>query len=174
MTRVQFHSTLDEHWVGIEPVRLGRIPVGLGTAHQFITFDSDDSDEGPLLRVDLYRSSDESFSFEDALLWSHFLAVGWGHHVYLVDLPTRQVLSTDLGGYFGHMYPRSECLLFASEDRLTCIASDGSLLWRSGLLGIDGVIVDRVEEGIVRGQGEWDPPGGWRPFSVCLQTGKVI
>jgi hypothetical protein len=171
MTKIQFHSTLGERWVRVEPVRLGRVTVGLGTPDQFITLDSV---EVPLLRVDLYRPSDESFSFEDALLWSHFLAIGWGHHVYLVNLRTRQVLTTQLGSYFSHLYPTSGCLLVASAERLLCIASDGTTLWHSSELVIDGVIVDRVDEGVVRGQGEWDPPGGWRPYSVSLQTGEAV
>jgi len=46
------------------------------------------------------------------------------------------------------------------------------LLWRSDCLGIDGVMVDQVADGIIRGKGEWDPPGGWRPFQVRFATGR--
>lgn len=41
-------------------------------------------------------------------------------------------------------------------------------------LGLEGVIVNSVEDGIVRGEGEWDPPGGWRPFSLRLDTGQFV
>ena len=170
MTKIQFHPTIDARWTRVEPIRLGRVPTGLGTADQFITLDFVE----PILRVDLYKSSDESFTFDDALLWSHFLVIGWGHGAYLVDLRSRQVLTTPLGSYFCHLYPTSERLLVASGERLFCIASDGNTLWCSDVIGIDGVIVDRVDDGVIRGQGEWNPPGGWQPFSLSLKTGEAV
>jgi hypothetical protein len=155
----------------MEPVRLGQVPPGRGTPDRFVVVESDD---GPLLRVDLYRPSDECFAFEEVCLWSGFVVIGWGHQLSMVDLLTRAVLSVDLASYFGHMYPVEQYLLVASAESLFRIESDGSVLWRSDALGIDGVVVDQVAEGIVRGQGEWDPPGGWRPFEVNLGTGQRV
>jgi hypothetical protein len=155
----------------MEPVRLGQVPTGLGTADRFVTVESE---QGPALRVDLYSSTDECFAFEEVRLWSGFVAIGWGGHLYLVNLQTRQALVLDLDNYFGCMYPAEGCLLAASSERLFCIAPDGSLLWQSGSLGIDGVTVDCVQNGVVQGQGEWDPPGGWRPFSISLLTGQLV
>lgn len=171
MTRTAFHSMLDVPWAGMEPVQLGQVPTGLGTADRFVTVETE---QGPLLRLDLYRSSDECFAFEEVRIWSGFVAIGWGHHLYLVKPQTRQVLALDLGSYFGHMYPAEGCLLVASAERLFCVAPDGSLLWQSDHLGIDGVIVDQVAGGMVQGEGEWDPPGGWRPFSLDLRTGQTV
>lgn len=45
-------------------------------------------------------------------------------------------------------------------------------MWRSDALGIDGVIVDRISADEIEGQGEWDPPGGWKPFRVSAHSGK--
>jgi hypothetical protein len=154
----------------MDPVRLGHVPAGLGTADLFVTVDSD---AGPVLRVDLYESNDECFAFEEVCIWSGFVAIGWGNQLYLVKPLSRDTLAHDLGSYFGHMYPTGDYLLVASGDCLFCFAPDGSLMWRSGPLGIDGVIVDQVEEGIVHGRGEWDPPGGWRSFSIRLHTGRA-
>ena len=64
----------------MERVRLGRIPAGLGTADCFVTVESD---EKPFLRIDLYSSSEEAFAFEDVQVWSEFVAIGWGEHIYL-------------------------------------------------------------------------------------------
>lgn len=46
----------------MEPVRLGQARTDLGPADRFVTVESE---KEPLLRVDLYRSSDESFAFEE-------------------------------------------------------------------------------------------------------------
>jgi hypothetical protein len=153
----------------MKPVRLGQVPTGQGTPDRFVGIESV---EGPLLRLDLYLSGDECFAFEEVRLWSGFVVVGWGHRVYLVDPRTRTVAALDLGSYFGHLYPAERCLLAASAERLFRIELDGSLLWRSDALGIDGVVVDQVADGVIRGQGEWDPPGGWRPFQVSLRSGQ--
>ena len=37
-----------------------------------------------------------------------------------------------------------------------------------------GVVVTAIAEGRVEGQGEWDPPGGWRRFALCLETGADV
>jgi hypothetical protein len=145
--------------------------MGRSTPDRFVVVESS---EGPLLRVDLYGSGDECFAFEEVCLWSGFVVIGWGHRVYLVELRTRAVSSFDLGRYFGHLYPAAQYLLVASAECLFRIEPDGSLLWRTDVLGIDGVVVDQVADGVIRGQGEWDPPGGWRPFRVCLNTGQLV
>lgn len=46
--------------------------------------------------------------------------------------------------------------------------------WTTQRLGIDGVIVDGVANGIIEGQGEWNPPGGWERFRVKLDSGSLI
>src|SRR5262245_37340354 len=169
MNRATFLTTLDLPWTQMEPVRLGRVASGGGTPDRFMTVESS---EGPLLRVDLYRSSDECFAFDDVCIWSRVVAIGWGHHLYMIDPRTRATLSLDLGAYFGHVYPVEQYLLVASAESLFRIDSDGSLLWRADHLGIDGVVVERVEMGVIKGQGEWNPPGGWLPFQVNLDTGQ--
>jgi hypothetical protein len=169
MLRTTLSYTLTSPWADMEPVRLGRIPAGLETADRFVAVESD---EKPLLRIDLYVSSDETFAFEDVQAWSTFLVVGWGEHLYLVDPSTRHFLAIHLGSYFGHMYPAESHLLIASAQRLFLISLDGVVLWQSEALGIDGVVVNEVNGGVVHGEGEWDPPGGWRPFSVSLHDGR--
>jgi hypothetical protein len=171
MSRAVFLSSLDAPWTRLEPIRLGRVPTGPATADRFVTLEAD---RGPLLRVDLYASTNECFAFEEVRVWCDFVVIGWGHHLYLVNPQSRKVSALDLGSYFGHFYPAEECLLVASAERLSRIEPSGSLLWRSDPLGIDGVIVDQIRDGIIKGEGEWDPPGGWRPFRVRLSTGQLL
>ena len=125
-----------------------------------------------MLRVDLYQSSDECFAFEEVCAWSRFVVIGWGHRVYLIEPQTRAVSALDLGSYFGRLYPTAGYLLVASAERLFRFEPDGLLLWRSDALGIDGVIVDQFKDEVIRGTGEWDPPGGWQPFQIGLNSGQ--
>ena len=65
------------------PVRLGKVPSGIGTADLFVTICDG---ELPLLRVDLYPdSSSESAVFQDAIVWRDNVFVGLGHTVYVID-----------------------------------------------------------------------------------------
>jgi hypothetical protein len=155
----------------MDPVRLGQVPTGRGTADRFVAVETD---EGPVLRVDLYQSGEECFAFEEVRLWSGFVVVGWGHRVYLVELLTRAVSAIELSSYFGHLYAAEQWLLVASAERLFRVEPDGSILWRSEALGIDGVVVHQVADEVVRGEGEWDPPCGWRSFQVSLSTGQQL
>ena len=101
--------------------------------------------------------------------------IGLGRSVHLVPLSGElpRTLSLGAGGldYFGHLCPHHDVLLVASGTRLFCLDTSGRLLWTSDDLGIDGVVVTRVDGDTIHGQGEWDPPGGWRPFALDLRTG---
>lgn len=154
----------------MEPVRLGAVPDGLGTPDRYLTVEDDD---GPRLRVDIYSSVDECHAYEELQIWSGCVILGRGHHLYIVGPREPRTTVIDLGSYFGHIYPGDGFLLVASAERLMRVRPDATVLWASGPLGIDGVIVDEVTGGIIKGRGEWDPPGGWRPFRLSLESGEM-
>jgi hypothetical protein len=52
--------------------------------------------------------------------------------------------------------------------------SDRSIRWQSDILAIDGVVVSHVGPPVIRGEGEWDPPGGWRDFALFADDGKAV
>jgi hypothetical protein len=162
-------------WTTMPPLRLGKIPAGLGAADLFVTIRDDDR---ALLRVDLYAdASYETFGFRDAVVWYDRVLVGFGHRVYVID-PKRQSASQiylgPFSGYFGHLYASKDYLLVASGDSLLRLAPDGAILWKTPNLGLDGVVVNSVEKGVIQGQGEWDPPGGWKPFVLRFDSGELI
>lgn len=170
MPVARFASTLSAEWLRLAPVRLGRVPTGLGTPPCYVTVESDGA--VPLFRCDLYTSGEpECFAFQDVRVWKSWVLIGFGEAFHLVGLDGKRTISVALGCYFGHAYLSDECLLVASRDRLCRFDADGSMRWRSVELGLDGVVVDRVAGGAVEGQGEWDPPGGWKPFRVSLALG---
>ena len=162
-------DAIEPPWLGMRPNRIGDIPDGLGTPSKFILLELDGC---PALRVDAYPSSEECFAFNDAILWHSFLVVGWGDCVYLIATESGTVIRHCLRAYFGHVYVIENSLLVASCDRIWRVETDGSVAWKSDVLGIDGVLVSNVDSGIVSGEGEWDPPGGWQPFRIMLDSGQ--
>ena len=167
----KFQSTIDRPWTSLEPVRVGKIPAGQGTPDEYLLV----SEQGtPLLRIDIYLDTSESQTFREAVAWREWIAVGFGDRTYLVSASGRPTVFIPLGSYFGHLYPGGDGLLVASAERLLCVGASGELVWVSGQLGIDGVIVSGIERKVVAGEGEWDPPGGWRPFKIDLDTGSMM
>lgn len=154
------------------------LPVGAsrpGTADLFVTITDD---ARPLLRVDIYRyPRPECFAFQEAIVRSNHVFVGYGESVYIIDPVMRiasQIFLTGIASYFEAFYAGPDYLLAASGDSLLRLTHDGRLLWAAHGLGLDGVVVEAVENGVIRGQGEWDPPGGWRPFELRLESGQHI
>jgi len=72
------------------------------------------------------------------------------------------------------MYQANDCFIIASAERLFRVEPSGSLKWSSKKIGIDGVVVDCVQDGIIHGQGEWDPPEGWKPFQIHLESSSLL
>lgn len=129
----------------------------------------------PAWRIDVYADSGvESFAFQQVVLWRDFIVIGFGNHVYLVTAGSETWQAHDLGDYFSQLHPGDDYLLVASAERLMRIAPDGMVTWRTDMLAIDGIVLDDINGGVIYGQGEWDPPGGWRPFRVSLATGESL
>ncbi|MBA4068161.1 MAG: hypothetical protein C0501_31570, partial [Isosphaera sp.] len=76
-----FTATIDGPWLDLAPVRVGRVPAGLGTPDRYLTASVGD---GQRVRIDLYRG-DEACAFEDACLWGGWLVIGFGEHLHWVD-----------------------------------------------------------------------------------------
>jgi hypothetical protein len=123
------------------------------------------------LRLCVYADGQDVFTFEAAIVWRRNVVIGFGSHLHLVALSDRAHRSIPLEPYFGHLYPTEQRVLVASAERVFCIGTDQQLLSRSHVVGIDGVVLSEIDGPVIRGEGEWDPPGGWRPFALLASSG---
>ena len=87
---------------------------------------------------------------------------------------SKEWFELELDSYFVQFYRTDEALLICSGEKIFSIDPSGNLNWRSKSLGLDGVLIDKVEDNKIYGQGEWDPPGGWIDFTLNLKTGKEL
>lgn len=127
-----------------------------------------------LLRVDVHSDRPECRAFEDAILWQGLVIVGFGERVHAVSLRDHTVVTLEANPYFGSFRETPDYLLIATGERLLCMEPDRSVRWTSEILGIDGVVVGDAGPGVIRGDGEWDPPGGWRPFQLSSVDGRLV
>ena len=171
MFEATFANVIEGPWLRIEPIRIGAVPAGLGTPDFYVTVHKNDK---PYLRIDLYKNSDEFYEFEEVRVWHQFVVAGFGHSVYLIHLESQDVISIGLESYFRSFYTSNEYILVTSAERIFRVDTSGSVKWSTQQLGIDGVIVDLVENGVIQGRGQWDPPNGWKPFRLRLYSGFLL
>jgi len=169
MAFAELRSTVSAPWSELQPIRVGDRPSRLGTPDRYVLVDTGKK----LLRIDIYVGV-AARVFEEVVVWHGLVVVGFAEQVFVVRLADGYAKEIKLEGYFGHLYLEEDALLVASQCHLRRLSRKGELAWTSIDLGLDGVIVDRIENGVIYGQGEWDPPGGWRPFVLSLDTGCYV
>lgn len=169
LAAVTVRTTIERPWTTMNPIRLGDVPSGGGTPDRYLTVENEGT---PAARIDFYAGTHlEARSFESATIWREWLVFGFGERLFLLRLGDTHTKTIDLGSYFGDLYPFESFVLIASCERLFRLHADGEVAWSTDVLGIDGVVVSRVDGNTIVGEGEWDPPGGWRPFRLDLRTG---
>ncbi|MBQ4766328.1 hypothetical protein F9U42_04170 [Pectobacterium versatile] len=120
--------------------------------------------------------------FRDLLLNENKIALLYGQHVHLFDTVSHEVKSIHLHDYVGHLYPVPDITsgVLGSTFLVTTflytflINLDSGIIWQSKQCAIDGVIINEIQNNVIYGSGEWDPPGGWEPFCLSLSTGHFI
>lgn len=164
-----FAHTHGAEWSGRTTLQLG--PASLGTPWSYLLVEREGQ---PWLRLCLELAESDYPAFESCLHWRGALWVGFGNRAFRVGLEDLVVQEFPLEGYFGEFYPLEDSLLVSSASRLLHLDARGSILWTSPELGLDGVLVSDVADAVIEGQGEWDPPGGWRDFRLDLNQGHLL
>lgn len=174
MIVARFVDSFDEEWESVPSLDVRKNTV-LGSPSAFVAVEQD---HVPCIRI-MVHIHDESECFSGVYCVGGVVAIGYGEHVSFVDVATKEVKSVALSGYFGHLYTPEEFgldiqafdFLVASAETLLRFGRDGTIMWEAQQLGIDGVIVHDIKNSNILGSGEWNPPGGWQPFTVRLSDG---
>ncbi|MBY0243112.1 MAG: hypothetical protein K2X55_27780 [Burkholderiaceae bacterium] len=132
-------------------------------------------------RVNVLSSAGTS-CFRDARCVGSLVFIGVGLYVFILDVKAGAVVSHRLDGYFSHMYdggdfenlPTKFSVLVTSASEALAFSRTGELLWVRKNLGIDGVLLHAADSIQFDGEGEWDPPGGWRKFSLLADSGTLL
>ncbi|UTY57189.1 hypothetical protein [Massilia sp. erpn] len=133
------------------------------------------------LRIDLAETF-EYTCFQAVRMLGNKAFIGFGERLFVVDIITEHVVLYKMAGYFCDLFDTEDfeyagsdfSILASSASELLAFDQDGTLLWKTEELGIDGVIVHKVSSTGIEGDGEWDPSGGWEPFVLSSRTGERI
>jgi hypothetical protein len=138
------------------------------------------ADKEPIYLLKIYLF-DEADCFHEVKYSNNYIVIGCGEKVHFFSIENKNIQSYELNDYFGHLYPSHDIeandiknnIYVASASRLFKFSPSGQLEWKSEILGIDGVVIYEIEENLIRGAGEFDPPGGWMKFGVRVNDGKI-
>lgn len=175
--RIELKNALNESWTSKPTVHVGRAvrPYREADVYGLVT-----TDDIPLFAIAVHADrAVESICFQEAVVWRNWCIIGYGHSVYFVDIATQvheqHLLDhhSSMMPYFGHFHAGKDWLLVATGCNLLRFDVKAQVVWASEDVGVDGVVIQGVDDEIVRGEGEWDPPGDWRPFAIYLQTGRL-
>ncbi|HET7232169.1 MAG TPA: hypothetical protein VFJ16_19335 [Longimicrobium sp.] len=162
----------DPGWAAVQTVSIGRAPAGGGTPELYLLVERDD---GERIRVDLWTDrSAELYHRTEAVAWAGWVVIGLGYAVYLLDPGSRDVRTIRLPLYFDRFVEGDDWLLAVSGAGITRLNRRGEVDWENAGVAVDGVTIEDVRDGVITGDAEWDPPGGWRPFRVDLATGRSL
>jgi hypothetical protein len=136
----------------------------------------------PHVALELIRGSAGLPEFRGYAILGNVAFVGFGRRVFRVDLvrlvyesvvKCRLYLTTlCVPSQLGEK--DDDCVLVADESSVIKLHLDGRWAWAAEGVGLDGVVLHRIEDGELLGSGEWDPPGGWSDFVIDMDTGEVI
>lgn len=116
-----------------------------------------------------------SSTFSGALLVDDLLAIGYENFFCLFDIASNEVvLWLEMEWYFGYLYYNNDTFYVADASKILSIMRDGTIIWQSDVVGFDGVVIDKFTDDNIYGQGEYDPPGGWKDFILDIKTGKTL
>lgn len=138
-------------------------------------------DDTSVTRIDILSSAGHS-CFQSLRHIDGIVYIGFGAHVFTLNLKSRQICRHRLLAYFGHFYDEADLegldgrfsLIATSDSEVLAFARTGELLWKQSGLGLDGIVLHEIHAGQLAGDGEWDPPGGWEPFALMLDSGRVL
>lgn len=120
--------------------------------------------------------------FRQVLCNDKYVAIMLGQHIHLVEVVSKEIKSFHLHDYVGHAYSipgcsdfyLSESFLVATYCYVFLIDIVKGIIWRSKRCGIDGVVIHDISDGVIYGEGDWDPPGGWLAFRLSLKNGELM
>ncbi len=157
-------------WLSMSRLQTGDSPAESDVPDRYVKISRRGS---PLLRVDIYSSVCEFCQAEQVAEWRGLVFAGVGVYLFVISPDDKTLTMFDLDSCFHEIRIGEGYLLVASGEHIYRFGEDGTALWQSEV-AIDGVRIQDVADGRVRGEGDWDPPHGWKPFELDLNNGKPL
>ena len=126
------------------------------------------------LILEIIVQNNGALNISDEEIWRNYAVIGFSNFVYFIDLNKDIADSFQLDCYFCRFYCFDSFALVSSGTELIKFDKNARMLWKTKNLAVDGIMVSEIKNGIIYGEAEWDPLGGWQLFEVDLETGKIL
>jgi hypothetical protein len=169
--KVEPVRTLDAELATVPSIQVGVVTAGAAASETYLL----ERENSERLRVELYGGPEpDTYFATEVVEWNGWVAAGFGSRVYLADPDTGVTHAFQLPSYFDRFVAGERWLLAVSGAGITRIGPDGRVEWENPSVAVDGVNVHDVEDGVISGSAELDPPGCWHPFRLDLATGRAL
>lgn len=134
---------------------------------------------------EIYATEQDYFFQNQAIYWRDWWVLGCGCHVHFISAVGEKIKNYSLGDS-GFAYFLAFCndteimqalgdnfLLVTSGTGLSLFNDKAELRWQTNGLAVDGVVVKYIEDNIISGSVEIDPPGGWEEIKINVTDGSV-
>ena len=171
MALAQFSSEILVGWDTAERISVGLRPQPSVRPDTYVLADCD----GVRLCIEIYAPPLQDMPFSDVAVWHGLVVIGYGSTLYLVRIADRWNTYLPIGGYFGSLAIGDGYCLVATDSDILRLSADGTISWRQNGLALDGVLINRVKDGVIDASGQWDPPDAeWLEFRLDLETGQRL
>lgn len=167
-----------EEWSKTPATQIGTVPSRIPTPRYYVLVRKEGR---PFRRFEIHLADEELDLSVGSLWWNGWFVIAFGSRVVLVPEAEAETRELSLGeadadalGYFIDFRHSPHWLLVIFGRGLARIDRNGALRWKNNGLGLDGIEVEAISETVIQGRGEWDPPDGWKPFEVSLESGRLI
>ena len=138
---------------------------------EFILLKQDDK----IQKVFEIRYTTSCGPYKESVIFNNIIIACHHEFLYMYDMVQDiNIRRIKLQGYFGHLYINKDKLYVTDATGVFCFNGIGRMLWHNGELGIDGVFISDFDNNKISGSGEWDPPGGWKDFTLDIETGRSL
>ncbi len=106
--------------------------------------------------------------FRGVTVWNNIVVIGFDTQCYLFNMETKQVVRHKLNSYFDSFYTHDDFVFICSASNINCFNKNGEFVWRSDKLGTDSVKINRIEEDVIFGSGDWGGKTRWKDFEIAI------
>jgi len=174
MTSARFSATIDADWKSARRLKAGLWLAPGRAPDVYVLVDA----AGARVVIEVFGPALQSFTFSAVELWHGLVVIGYGSALHVVRPSDGWSLYVAIPGYFSSIYmgdTRSDVCLVATDCGIIHLSPKGQVLWKREDLAADGVIVDDLEDGVIKASGQWDPPDAdWMEYRLSLATGERL
>ena len=169
--KLSFRNSIEFPWSNLKAVRIGCVPDSIPTPDKFVLIESDDI---PILRVDIYLCMDDDNFYIKGCVLDRNIFLCFGNRLYCLSSVGKILNSIILKEGFVSIKPFDNSIFITTSRCLFKLESDGTIIWKSDDLGLDGVEIIAIKDREATVDALIDPTEKRMRYVVSIDSGKIL